>query len=317
MLLSLSEQITHFFLRCWIFLSFWFFPPLKAQVSPTEGSTNPIIVASYNVDNYLMMPRWINGHYRSNAGKPATEKIAVTKVIAGIHPDIIGFMEVGDDHQFHDLQHHLQQAGLTYPYSEYLQGVDQQRHIALLSRFPIVERHSQSLIPLWVEHKNFFSPRGILDVTIEVQPDYQLRILCIHLKSKIFVSEYNQSLFREAEAAYLRGYIENILAKNPKTNLLVMGDFNDTKNSKPVTTILGKVDETDALSALSLKDEREETWTEYWKYADEYSRIDYILVNKNLAPSIVNDHSGIARPPFWNEASDHCALFTEIISKKN
>ncbi|HLB34801.1 MAG TPA: endonuclease/exonuclease/phosphatase family protein [Chthoniobacterales bacterium] len=286
----------------------------ETEVSKTTSEqSKPVIVASYNVDNYLTMPRHVNGRYRNNAGKPESEKTAVAKVVAIIHPDIIAFMEMGDIRQFHDLQRRLRERGLDYPYSEYLQGWDTQRHVALLSRFPLLEHHSQGIIPLTVHGKALHSPRGILDVTVELQSGYQLRILALHLKAKVNIEEYNQAELREAEAHSLHRYIHDILTANPKTHLLVMGDFNDTKNSKPIQEISGKPDQADSLHSLPLTDDRKELWTEYWKTPDEYSRIDYMMVNKELEKAIQLDHSGIARPDFWNEASDHCALFTTII----
>ena len=258
------------------------------------------------------MPRWVNGHFRSNAGKPEQEKEAVANVLAGIHPDIIGLMEMGDVRQFHDLQRHLHHVGLDYPYSEHLEGWDPKRHLALLSRFPLVENHSQGIVPLLVKGKYLHSPRGLLDVTIALPSQEQLRIIALHLKSKIGLADYDQAALREAEALFIRNYIHTILTENPKTHLLVMGDFNDTKNSHPLTKMLEKPNLPDSLEALSLTDDRGESWTEYWQGADEYSRIDYMMVSKELAPEINRDHSGIARPAFWHEASDHCAIFTTI-----
>ncbi len=91
-----------------------------------------------------------------------------------------------------------------------------------------------------------------------------------------------------------------------------MGDFNDTKNSLPIKTILGNPGSPAILTALELHDDRGETWTEYWKEADEYSRIDYIMVNDVLKKRIDTSHSAIERPSFWNEASDHCPVFTTL-----
>lgn len=290
---------------------------LQAQQEPPKESPAPVTIVSYNVENYLTMPRWINGHFRSNAGKPESEKKAMVAILADLHPDIVGFMEIGDLRQVHDLERHLHEGGLDYPYSEYVQGWDKERHLLLLSRFPFVERNSQPIIPLIVDGKPEHSSRGILDVTIALQPNYKLRLLCLHLKSKVPVSEYNQASLRAAEALYLHDYVHAILTADPKTHLLVMGDFNDTKNSKALLTLLGTPKQPEPLQALSLIDDREETWTEYWQAADEYARIDYMMVNQELAPAIVHEHSGIARPSTWNEASDHCAVFTEILPKES
>ncbi|MCX6958538.1 MAG: endonuclease/exonuclease/phosphatase family protein [Verrucomicrobiae bacterium] len=311
-MVTLWQQFLHWCLGCWAAFCLVFSPSVAQVPQPPLASANAVVVASYNVENYLMMPRWVDGHYRSNAGKPVAEKEAVTKMLTLVHPDILGLMEMGDQRQFNDLERRLQEAGMTFSDTEYLQGPDQQRHVALLSRFPIVERHSEGFIPIQVQGKKFYSSRGFLDVTIALPSNLKLRVLCVHLKSKIPVREYSQFTFRAAEAAALKAKIETILTSDPTTPLLVMGDFNDTKNSLPIKTILVNPGAPGILTALELHDDRGETWTEYWKGADEYSRIDYIMVNDVLKKRIDTGHSAIERPAFWNEASDHCPVFTTL-----
>ena len=283
-------------------------------VAASTKAPAPVVVASYNVENYISMPRMINGHMRT-AGKPESEKVTVAKIISEIHPDIIGVMEMGDTRQFNDFQRHLHDIGLDYIYTEYVQGFDPKRHIVLLSQFPIVARNSQSMIPFQINGTTAYSPRGILDVTLQLQPDYQLRVIALHLKSKVNDGPYDSTALREAEAHNLRRYVASILTDHPEVHLLVMGDLNDLKNSPTIFQILGKPEWSDSLQALTLADDRGETWTEYWEKANVYSGIDYMMVSKSLEKSIQRDHSGIARPAFWNEASDHCAIFTTLVPK--
>ncbi len=276
------------------------------------GESGGIRITSYNVENYLTMPRHIDGKLRSNAGKPESERAAVVRMIDTIHPDLLGLMEIGEPRQLEDLKKRLRGAGLDFPYSDYLQGNDTTRHIALLSRYPIIERHSRGDLPLWVNGMTLHSPRGLLDVTVEPSPGYRLRILCVHLKAKLEVAEYNEEELRLAEAKEVRHYVRDILRSDPQTRLILMGDFNDTKNEKTLWEITGNPDWPDSMRPLSLTDDRGECWTEYWAAADTYSRIDYILVAKKLESEIDAAHSGIARPSFWNEASDHCPVTLSI-----
>ena len=278
---------------------------------PAEG-TNGFRIASYNVENYITMPRRIEGVLRPNVGKPEKEREAVVRMIGAIRPDVLGLMEIGEPPQFADLQRRLRKAGLDFPYSEYLQAADTSRHVALLSRIPIVEHHSQNDLPLRVNGMTLHSPRGILDVTVEPSPGERLRILCVHLKAKLEVAEYDEADLRVAESQYLRRYIRDILRTDPDTRLVLMGDFNDTKNEKSIWQIMGRPEWPDSLKAILLTDERGELWTEFWSAADIYSRIDYIMVSKKLEGEVDHAQSGIARPPFWNEASDHCPVYLSL-----
>ena len=276
-----------------------------------EGS-NGFRIASYNVENYITMPRRIDGKLREKAGKPETERDAVVRMIGSIRPDVLGLEEMGEPGQFSDLQRRLRKAGLDFPYSEYLQAADTSRHVAMLSRTPIVERHSQSDLPLRVNGVTLHSPRGILDVTVEPVSGERIRILCVHLKAKLEVAEYDQSDLRLAESQYLRRYVREILRTDPSARLVLMGDFNDTKSEKVIWQIMGRSEWPDSLKALPLADDRGELWTEFWSYADVYSRIDYIMVSKKLEGEVDCAQSGIARPSFWNEASDHCPVYLTL-----
>jgi endonuclease/exonuclease/phosphatase family metal-dependent hydrolase len=271
-------------------------------------------IAAYNVENYTSMPRRIDGKLAAEAGKPEPERNAVARSIAEISPDVIGLMEVGSPVQFQDLRRRLHKAGLDYAQAEYLSGPDQSRHVALLSRFPIVESHSAEDIPLRVGPLTLHSPRGLLDVTVEPCPGYRIRVLCVHLKAKLEVADYDASALREAEASFLRKHIREILSRDPATRLVVMGDFNDTKNSRTLLEIAGKPDRPDSMRALPLNDRNGESWTEYWESADVYSRIDYMMVSKKLEQEIDSARSAVARFPFWKEASDHCPL---VLTLKN
>ena len=279
---------------------------------PDSASGQGIRIATYNVENYLPMARRINGQLRTNAGKPESQKEAVVRIIGSIHPDVLGLIEIGDPGQFADLQRRLRKAGIDLPHVEYLQAADTSRHLALISRYPITERHSQNDIPLRVNGMTLHSPRGILDVTVERAPGERIRILCVHLKAKMEVAEYDQADLRQAEAEYLRRYVRDILRGDPATGLVLMGDFNDTKNEKAIRQITGNPEWPDSLKALPLADDRGEVWTEYWSAADVYSRIDYIMVSKKLESEIDPSQSGIARPSCWNDASDHCPLFLSL-----
>ena len=282
------------------------------QDSTSPQATNAIRVASYNVENYILMSRRLGDRMVANAGKPESEKEAVVRMIGTIAPDVLGLMEIGEPRQFDDLKRRLAQAGYDYKYSEYLPGSDTARHLALLSRYPIVERHSRGDLPLWVRGITLHSPRGILDVTIEPRAGYRLRILCVHLKAKLEVTEYSEGELREAESREVRRTIRDILRTDPETRLVLMGDFNDTKNERTIWQITGKPDWPDSLRALPLTDDRGEFWTEFWSWADVYSRIDYIMVSRKLVADIDAAHSGIARPSFWNQASDHCPVYLTI-----
>jgi endonuclease/exonuclease/phosphatase family metal-dependent hydrolase len=273
-----------------------------------------IVVASYNVENYWLGERETSASLIKEPPKPEAEIAAVIKVLNRIKPDILGVMEIGDESMLEDFQKRLRTAGLNYPYREWIEGADEVRHICLLSRFPIVERNSRNDVPLDLDGKTLRMNRGILDVTVEVNPQYRLRLVGAHLKSRRDVPEYDQARMRAKEALLLREHIDEILAAEPATNLMLFGDLNDTKNEYPIRQIIGAKGSPSYMMDLWLRDGSGERWTYYWKTADEYSRIDYLLVSPGLAKEVIFEKCGIDDSPDWNEASDHRAIYAVIFA---
>lgn len=271
-----------------------------------------IVFAAYNVQNYLPMDRRVEGKNLKNAPKPEAEIEAAIKVLTTIKPDILGVVEIGDESMVADLQKRLKAAGLDYPHREWVQGADEVRHVALLSRFPIVARNSRGDVSFDLNGKLERINRGILDATVEVNPNYKLRLVGAHLKSRRTVEEYDEAWMRAKEAWFLRDHLNRILEADPQANLLLFGDLNDTKNNYPIRELIGKKGTPNYMMDLWLHDSRKERWTHYWKTADEYARIDYIMVSPAMTKEINFEKSGINDSPFWNDASDHRAIYTTI-----
>jgi len=129
-----------------------------------------VVVVSYNLENYLLMDRRVDGKMQPAAPKPLKEIEAAVKVLAEIHPDILGVMEIGDESMLEDLQKRLKAAGLDLPNREWVRGADAERHVALLSRFPLVEHHSIDDVTFELNGKLERMPRGMLDVTVQISP---------------------------------------------------------------------------------------------------------------------------------------------------
>ncbi len=259
---------------------------------------------SYNLENYIRsIPEG------SPTVEPKSEKsiAALIAVIAAEKPDIIGVCEMGAQADFEDFLTRLKAAGLDLPYTEYVEAADPDRHVALASRFPISARNSQTNLSFDLTGRKEYYKRGILDVVIAVSEKYQLHCIGTHLKSRRDVPE-DQALLRRGEAHLLRLHCKSILEKTPDARLLVYGDLNDTINEAPIREIIGRKNSLDYLKPVDLRDVNGDKWTHYWKTADIYSRIDYILTSPAAAHDLIAGKSHIPRPADWYEASDHRPL---------
>jgi endonuclease/exonuclease/phosphatase family metal-dependent hydrolase len=273
------------------------FPRARAADSPRE-----FVLAAYNLEDYFQSSDFPPGVEKTS--KSPESIAAEIQVIQDIHPDILGVSEMGPPNEFADFRARLKAAGLDYPDAEYLQGPDPERHIALLSKFPIVSHQSLPDIPYQMDGNEEKVSRGFLDVTISVGQS-KLRLIGVHLKSKLKDTPGDEAELRRNEANLLRQHVDQILNADPATDLIVYGDFNDTKESPSMRQIIGSRASPAALRDLLLKDADGDRWTELWAAQDVYSRIDYILVTRNLLPAVDYPRSSVYRSPLWNKASDH------------
>ncbi len=295
---------------------FLFLPLVFALAVPLFAAPDEIVVCQYNVRNYVNEKAKGEGEKYGTHAKPETEIVALIKIIKDINPDVLGVCEMGTPDRFEDFKKRLADAALGYTDSEYVQAADADRHLALLSRFPIVARNSATDVSFELNGQPEKVRRGFLDVTVQVNPDYQLRLVGAHLKSKLPVPE-GEAMIRRYEAQKLREHLETIMAADPNVNLLCYGDFNDTKNEPMFAAITGVRGTPSHMSDLRAKDSHGDRWTYYWPVADEYSRIDYLFASPALYHEVVLAKSSVYRSEEneWARASDHRAVFTSIIPR--
>ena len=130
---------------------------------------------------------------------------------------------------------------------------------------------------------------------------------------------------REQEALLLREKIDHCFKANPAVNLVVLGDFNDTRDSLSVRSLMGRGRAAliDTRPAERNGDDRPNpnpryaprniTWTYHYGKEDTYSRIDYIFVARGLLPEVTRESATVYRSPLWEVASDHRPVFVTIV----
>ncbi|MCX8513186.1 MAG: endonuclease/exonuclease/phosphatase family protein [Chthoniobacteraceae bacterium] len=280
-----------------VFCLFFGIIPLSSPAR-TAAKSQEFVVASYNLENYTLR----SGERVRQKSIPAREAIA--DVVAEAHPDILGVCELASPEALADLRERLAERGIAFLDTEFVNGPDPDRHVALLSRFPIVRRDSVEKVPFELNGLPELVRRGILDVTIQVTPNYSLRLVGVHLKSKLPVPE-GEALVRRMEAQLVREHVDGILGENPKVQLLVYGDMNETREEAAIHALQGSRGTLKALSELAAQDANGERWTHYRQFTDVYSRIDYFFANKALRSVLVPGGARISQSAQWRKASDH------------
>ena len=285
---------------------FYFF----AQIRPSIAADS-FTVATYNLENYLDEP----ANHRRPKSDPAKAKIREN--IRALRPDVLALQEMGSTNALLELRASLKSEGLDYPYWEHVAGFDTNIHVAVLSRLPFIAHRPHTNEGFLLNGRRFRVSRGFAEVDVHVNTSYQFTLLAAHLKSRREVPEADEAELREQEAIVLRGIIDARLKANPAANLIVLGDFNDLKDSGPVKAVIGRgknalIDTRpaerngDGPAALNGHTApRNVTWTYYFARDDTYSRIDYILVSHGMAREWRTNATYVLVSPNWGAASDH------------
>jgi len=286
------------------------FSPQPFSLFSPRLSAETLTIVTYNVNNYLLTTRIIDGKFRPNYPKPEAEKNVLRANLKAINADIVALQEMGTQPFLTELLRDLKFDGLDYPYSEILDSpVDPDRHLAVLSRrpFTLVRKH----IDLTFKYLNATETvkRGLLEVHVATEAG-DLGLFIVHLKSRFTEPEHpddpESAIRRAAEATAIRDRILKIYpAPNaPDARFLILGDFNDTRADRPLRALSNR-GKTQIATPLPGGDTRGEVWTHYYAKQDTYTRFDHILVSPALKKSVQSNAVTIYDAPNVLAASDH------------
>jgi endonuclease/exonuclease/phosphatase family metal-dependent hydrolase len=268
-------------------------------------------VATYNVENYLAEAT------DTRSAKAAEAKAKVRESIRAIRPDVLALQEMGGTNALLELRDSLKDEGLDLPYWEHVTGFDTNIHVAVLSKFPFIARRPHTDDSFLLSGRRFRVSRGFAEVDVQVNTNYSFTLITAHLKSKRAVAQADEAELRLEEAKVLREKIDDRLAADPKANLVILGDFNDTKDSASTKAVIGrgKLKLVDTRPAERNGDNtpspnpawepRNVTWTHYYGKEDTYSRIDFLLISPGLAREWVASETYVLTFPNWGVGSDH------------
>jgi len=278
-------------------------------------------VATYNVANYIL---------QEGTGRPVkTEESReqVCRALELLRPDVLALQEMGGAEAVEELRRRLAARGLDYPWWEIASGWDTNIQVALLSRFPIVSRRSHTNESYLLNGRRLHVSRGILEVDLQVGESYRFTMFVVHLKSRRPVGVADQADMRLEEARIVRAKIEERLTRQPGINLLIAGDFNDVKNSRPVRTIqgTGRFRLTDTRPAEQngdtvgpvrpRSDPPRIVWTHFYEAEDSYSRVDYIMLSPGMTPEWLPEETYVLAYPNWGLASDHRPIVATFVAE--
>jgi len=294
-------------------MSWVFFAAVKSLCLGSAVSVSAALtVATYNVENYTLADRMVEGVYRQAYPKPEKEKAALRHVVGDIAPDILAVCEMGKAEFLAEFQRDLKQAGQDYPHAAVLEAADADRHVAVLSKFPFKEVRRHAAVPITYFGSADVVKRGVLEVVFATN-EGDISLFVIHLKSKLTERKDDPegATRRALEAEAVRDLVLSRYPDPAKAKFIICGDWNDTRTTRPVRA-LQKRGGTELGEILPAADSRGETWTYHYLKEDSFSRIDYLLVSPGLKPLVVKGRATIWDGAGTDEASDHRAVFLTL-----
>ena len=143
-------------------------PAASAFPRAAEGEFS---VMTFNLNQYALVSR--DGDPDTLEPKPREEAAAIIEAIRQAAPDVLAVQEMGDPAAWAEFKYSLRNAGLDYGHEEYLRRGKHELNIAVLSRFPIVEKNSHTDDTYTIGPAQFPVLRGFIDIVIEVNPGYR------------------------------------------------------------------------------------------------------------------------------------------------
>lgn len=163
-----------------------------------------IRIATYNLNNYLIMDRHVGGKWRPSYPKPESEKAILREVIHQAAPDILAVQEIGGLPFLEELRSDLSDEGLHYPYITLMQAADSVRYVAVLSKFAPTHLVKHQDLNFKYQASRETVRRGLLEVSFTRADSSIFKLFVVHLKSRWSDvkadPESQQRRTREAEA---------------------------------------------------------------------------------------------------------------------
>lgn len=273
-------------------------------------------IATYNLNNYLAMDRYVNSTWRKSYPKPEAEKAVLRSTIKQVSPDILAIQEIGPLPFLNEFKADLTQEGIDYPYAIHMQGDDSVRHLAVLSKLPPTEVVRHQDLKIRYQNRRAFVKRGMLELSFERSDGSVFKLFVVHLKSRWTNVEADpksqQRRTLEAEACRDR-IIERTLEMGIN-DFIIAGDFNDHPESAPLRRLYRRGN-TEIGALVPASDSRGARWTHYYRKEVVYSLVDGFIASQRILPRIKNKQGHIVDAPNVLAGSDHRMVYLDLLQE--
>ena len=270
-----------------------------------------IRVASYNVLNLYDAIDDPGKRDEGTRPKPEEEIQAVADVLRAADADLVALQEVEKAETLEHLRGNYLKD--LYPHSALIEGNDSRgSDVALLSKYPLkdVTSHREHVFKNPSTGEDMKFRRDLLRADVVVPNAPPVRVYAVHFKSKFGGEEADR--VRMAEASEVAKLVRDQSAGFPGSNVIVMGDANDTPESTTGQALLdtqGGWGLKDAMATVGKSDHA--SFSPRKDQGDKwgYKRIDYILSSPEMNDRLID--AGLFEHEKAAVGSDHYLMKAE------
>jgi len=286
---------------------------LSAISSCVWADDERVRVATYNLENYLVMDRSVGPRWCPAYPKPENEKSMIRQVIRSVQPDILVLQEMGTVDFLEELRVDLAREGQHYTQAIHMSGTDPDRHLAILSKLKPMEVVKHRDLDFKYFEGRERVKRGMLEASFELGGGFTFKLFAVHLKSRYTDNKEDalSRMRRTGEAEACRNRIIERTHEAGQAHYIIAGDFNDHPKSAPLRRFYRRGD-LEIGSLVRATDSRGEVWTYYYEKESRYELIDGFIASPVILSSIVAGSGRIADVSGVMTASDHRMVYLDI-----
>ncbi|MFO0616585.1 MAG: endonuclease/exonuclease/phosphatase family protein [Polyangiaceae bacterium] len=231
----------------------------------------------------------------------------IAKVIGALDPDVAILQEVENQGALDTLNTAL---GNKYPERSLIEGNDTRGiNNAALSKIPFakVVSHKDDQFVEAGSGQTFSFTRDAIEYHFSFA-GRSVALVGVHFRSKVDPDNPNKRL---AEAERARAIADEITKADAETGVVILGDYNDTPNSDPMTAIKGKAPNLYADSATFVP--TADQWS--FDFMGTKELIDHQMANPVMSEFVEKDTATIVHSKDVDDASDHSPMMITYLVK--
>ncbi len=242
---------------------------------------------------------------------PEGRKEAILKDLKVTGAEIIVLSGVGDAVSALEIKKML--AG--YEYINIVESIDKRSVLTVISKIKPDKFEALTDIKYKIDDREIPVSKGFAHGVFNVN-GYRFHLVAADLKDRMKHPEFNQTDMRRYEARQLRYLVNDISKREPDSNILVVGNLNDTCGMSPLKELYNRRSGIEKrLFDIRPVDPMKTTWTYWNKETDDFERIDYAMASFSMISEIVRNKTAVIQTDNWKKASTHRPLLVNIHCK--